>query len=96
MAKALAWVELKSFTTENQRGSQGQLLSFFSSTLGNHHRWLLLRPDLNIGEQVNLLIFQSVGEITPLVLLPSERLSRLESTPIIDLLWLTILRTGSG
>ena len=47
----------------------------------------------------NVLIYlclKELGCITPLVLLPSERLSGLEWEPIIVLLWLMILRQVPG
>jgi hypothetical protein len=42
------------------------------------------------------LPFNRLPQITPVVLHPSERLSPLASPPIIVLLWLIVLRTGSG
>ena len=42
------------------------------------------------------LPFNRLPQITPVVLHPSERLSPLTSPPIIVLLWLIVLRTGSG
>jgi hypothetical protein len=42
------------------------------------------------------LPFNRLPQITPVVLHPSERLSPLAAPPIIVLLWLIVLRTGSG
>jgi len=42
------------------------------------------------------IFFKGLEEITPVVLLPSERLPGLMATPIIDLLWQYDSPSGSG